>query len=412
MVPRRCRSAVLAAVALVAPGCGDEKQAGPPAPSASSSSARSTTVPASGPATTTTNTTTTSAAPRRDPPRVRAVKVAAFDDALALALRPGDEAMYVAEKGGRVKTLRDGVVGSALVLDISAQVSDGNEQGLLGIAFSPEGERLYVDFTDTSGDTRVVEYAFSSGRADPASRRQILFVDQPFPNHNGGQLVFGPDGFLYIGLGDGGSAGDPQGNGQRLDTLLGKILRIDPRPDGTRAYAIPPGNPFAGRQGARPEIWVYGLRNPWRFTFDRETGDLWIGDVGQNAVEEVDTMAASAGGGQNFGWNRLEGTHHFAGSAPAGAVAPVHEYAHGDGTCSVTGGYVYRGTRIPGLRGSYVFADYCKGEVRALVAGRNALRSVALGPSLEAVGSFGQDSAGELYVMSLVSGLYRLEPAA
>ncbi len=357
-------------------------------------------------------TTTPTAAPAGNPPPMRAVKLGDFSEPIALAVRAGDPSLYVAEKGGLVKAFRDGAVDRALVLDLSGQVSSGGEQGLLGLAFSPDGDHLYADYTDTSGDTRVAEYAFTGGRADTGSRRQLLAVDQPFDNHNGGQLVFGPDGFLYISLGDGGSGGDPRGNGQRLDTVLGKILRIDPTPSGSGPYTIPPGNPFADREGARPEIWAYGLRNPWRFTFDRETDAMWIGDVGQNEYEEINAVEASAGGGQNYGWNRLEGTHEFTGDPPAGAVAPVHEYTHGDGNCSVTGGYVYRGAAMPGLRGSYVFSDYCKGDLRALVpTGRSGqLRSVALGITLGAVASFGEDASGELYVVSLSSGVHRLEP--
>lgn len=347
------------------------------------------------------------------PPRLKAVKVGQFAAPTAFAVRTGDTVIYVAEKGGLVKALRGQTVGEMPVLNLSGQVSTGSEQGLLGLVFSPDGEKLYVDYTDPDGDTRVAEYAFSAGQADASTRRELLRVNQPYANHNGGHLAFGPDGFLYIGLGDGGSAGDPQGNGQRLDTLLGKLLRIDPRPDGNTPYRVPPGNPFASREGARPEIWAYGLRNPWRFSFDRETGALWIGDVGQNAIEEIDAVEASAGGGQNYGWNRLEGTRPFGGTAPSGTVAPVHEYSHDGGNCSVTGGYVYRGTRIPALRGAYVFADYCKGQLRALVAGPggSGLRSVALGPTLDAVASFGQDADGELFVLSLAAGLHRLEAA-
>jgi len=345
-------------------------------------------------------------------PRLRAVELAGFRAPIAAAVRDGDDTLYVAEKAGRVRALRNGAVDPTPVLDLSGQVSGGNEQGLLGLAFSPPGDRLYVDYTDTAGDTSVVEYVFVQGRADPSTARRLLAVEQPFANHNGGHLAFGPDGLLYIGLGDGGSAGDPQGNGQRLDTLLGKILRIDPRPDGDRPYTIPDGNPFAGRAGARPEIWAYGLRNPWRFTFDRQTGALWIADVGQNRIEEINAVDASAGGGQNYGWNRLEGTRRFSGAAPAGAVAPVYEYDHAGGNCSVTGGYVYRGERLPGLRGSFVFADYCRGEVLALVPDGSGLGAVPLGPRLDAVASFAQDGAGELYVLSLTSGLHRLEEAA
>jgi len=399
------------ALLTLAAACGSDGGGGG---STGSTAAAPTSPPSStGDAATTTGAAATTAATTGDPPAVKAVTIADFDAPLALAVRKGDAAMYVAEKGGRVKALRDGAVDRTLVLDLSGQVSSGGEQGLLGLAFSPAGDHLYVNYTDEAGDTRVVEYAFTDGRVDAGSRRELLAVEQPFANHNGGQVVFGPDGFLYIGLGDGGSGGDPQGNGQRLDTLLGKILRINPSPDGARPYSIPPGNPFADRSGARPEIWAYGLRNPWRFTFDRETGAMWIGDVGQDAVEEIDAVEASAGGGQNYGWNRLEGTRQYSGTAPARAVAPVHEYSHDGGNCSVTGGYVYRGTKMPGLRGSYVFADYCNGRLRALVrtGASGPLRSVALGPAIENVLSFGEDASGEVYVLSVSSGLSRLEAA-
>lgn len=417
---RRLRSGVAVAVGLVvltacSRGAGGDKTvttAGPPStasPTSTSTStpARTTTVATTPPTTATASTTAPS-----NPPRLRAVRVGRFSAPTALAVRNGDTALYVAEKGGVVRALRDATMDPTPVLDLSGQVSTGGEQGLLGLTFSPDGARLYADYTDTAGDSHVVEYTFSAGRADTSTRRELLFVDQPFANHNGGQVIFGPDGFLYIGFGDGGGAGDPEGNAQRLDTLLGKILRIDPHPGGDAPYRIPPGNPFVTSQGDRPEIWAYGLRNPWRFTFDRETGAMWIGDVGQGAIEEIDAVEASAGGGQNYGWNRLEGTHRFSGSAPAGSVTPVHEYSHDGGNCSVTGGYVYRGTRIPALRGSYVFADYCKGQLRALVRDGSGLRSVALGPTLDAVSSFGQDGDGELFVLSLSAGLHRLEAAS
>jgi glucose/arabinose dehydrogenase len=258
---------------------------------------------------------------------------------------------------------------------------------LLGLAFTPDGAHLDVDYTDLRGDTRVVEYAMRGARADPRSARQILFVDQPFANHNGGNLVFGPDGFLYVGLGDGGSAGDPNGNGQALDTRLGKILRIDPRRDGRSAYTVPTSNPFAGDAAARPEIWAYGLRNPWRFSFDRATGDLWIGDVGQASREEVDVQPASSGGGENYGWNAFEGTLPYGGQTVTGTVTPVYEYGHSDGRCAITGGYVYRGSAIPGLDGAYVF-----------------------GPTVPALASFGEDRQAELYALSLTGDIYRLVP--
>ena len=341
---------------------------------------------------------------------MRLVHVADLDQPLAMGVRAGDPALYVAEKTGRVVAIRDGVVDPTPVLDLSSQVSLGGEQGLLGLAFSPDGRFLYVDFTDTNGDTHVTGYAMRRGRADPSTRRDVLFVPQPFANHNGGNLVFGPDGDLYIGLGDGGSGGDPLGNGQSLSTLLGKILRIRPIPSGPRPYAIPPTNPFVHRAGARPEIWAYGLRNPWRFSFDRTTGDLWIGDVGQSSWEEVDLQPAASTGGENYGWNRMEGMHPYNGaSPPADAVSPVFEYSHDDGGCVVTGGYVYRGAAIPALTGAYVFGDFCTGRIEALrVRDGHVVDRWSLGPTLPNLSSFGQDAAGELYAMSLSGGLYRL----
>jgi glucose/arabinose dehydrogenase len=226
--------------------------------------------------------------------------------------------------------------------------------------------------------------------------------------------VFGPDGYLYIGLGDGGSGGDPHGYGQSLRTLLGKMLRIDPRPQGGKPYGIPPDNPFVERQGARPEIWSFGLRNPWRYSFDRETGDLWIGDVGQNAREEIDFEPAGTPGGRNYGWNAFEGSAPFPGGAPApeDAVPPLIDYPLEAGACAVTGGYVYRGTAIPSLRGAYVYADFCVGQLRALVQrnGRTVQRR-DLEPQVEALASFGEDQNGELYVLSLSGRVWRLAPA-
>ena len=260
----------------------------------------------------------------------------------------------------------------------------------------------------------------ADGTVDAASRRQVLTQSQPQSNHNGGELTFGPDGLLYLGLGDGGGAGDsggghaPGGNGQSLGTLLGKILRIDPTPSGNRGYTVPPDNPFVGRAGARPEIWSYGLRNPWRFSFDQATGDIWIGDVGQNAWEEVDMQAQSAGGGKgvNFGWNVFEGTHAYRDGDAPGAVPPVFEYSHDGGNCSVTGGYVYRGEKIPAMQGVYLFADYCAGDLRALVAsGGKVVQERILPVSSPAISSFGQDAAGELYVLSDDGNVYRVDPA-
>ena len=340
--------------------------------------------------------------------RIRLVPVVEIEQPIAMAVRSGDRTLYIAEKTGQVVALTPGS-DPRVVLDLTDRVSLGSEQGLLGLAFSPDGRFLYVDFTDANGDTNVSEFAFGDDGADPASERGVLFVDQPFSNHNGGELVFGPDGYLYVGLGDGGSAGDPMGNAQSLSTLLGKLLRISPRPSKGEPYAIPPDNPFVGRDGARPEIWAFGLRNPWRFSFDTANGDLWIGDVGQDAWEEIDVEPAGSDGGSNFGWDRLEGTHPFEGSPPPNAIAPVYEYAHGDGSCAVTGGYVYRGDRIPDLAGAYVFGDYCRGVLEAFVPRDGRATQVrALGPRVDALASFGQDARGELYVLSLAGTVFRI----
>ena len=258
-------------------------------------------------------------APSQDPKPVRVTleRVATLEQPLAISIRAGDPALYVAEKTGRVMAIRDGRVLPRPVLDLRGDVSLGGEQGLLGLAFSPDGSYLYVNYTDVDGNTRIVGYAMQGDRAVVASRREVLFVDQPYDNHNGGDLVFGPDGDLYIGLGDGGSGGDPQGNGQSLGTLLGKMLRIEPTPTGPQPYRVPEDNPFVGDAGARPEIWAYGLRNPWRYSFDPATGDLWIADVGQSAWEEIDRLPAGAPGGANLGWSLLEGTHRYAGDRAA-----------------------------------------------------------------------------------------------
>jgi len=344
--------------------------------------------------------------------RVRLVQVASLQQPVAMAVRPGERAVYVAEQTGRVRVIRNGRLDPGPVLDVSSQIVAGGEQGLLGLAFSPDGRFLYVDFTDRNGDTHVTEFAMRGGRADPASERLVLKVDQPFPNHNGGQLAFGPDGDLYIALGDGGSEGDPYGNGQSLGTLLGKILRIDPRPGNGRPYRIPAGNPFTGRAGARPEIWDYGVRNPWRFSFDPATGDLWIGDVGQDHWEEVDHEPARSGG-HNYGWNLREGTHRFAGDRPPGAVDPVIEYGHDNGACTVIGGAVYRGHDIPGLRGAYLYGDFCAGWVRAArLQGGRVAEQRDLGLNVPQLSSFGVGPDGELYALSLSGPVFRLASAA
>jgi glucose/arabinose dehydrogenase len=359
----------------------------------------------------------TSSPPDPSPPpdlsavRIRLVRVAELEQPLAMAVRAGDPSLYIAQKTGKVVAIRDGRVDTSPVVDLTGEVSFGSEQGLLGLAFSPDGRELYVNYTDTSGDTHVTGFAMRSRRVDPATRRDIVVVEQPYTNHNGGNLAFGPDGFLYVGLGDGGGGGDPQGNGQSLTTILGKMLRIDPQLSGGPPYRIPSDNPFAGRSDARPAIWAYGLRNPWRYSFDRLTGDLWIGDVGQNAWEEIDRQPAGSPGGENYGWNLVEGTHPYAGDAPEGAARPVFEYAHEGGGCTVIGGYVYRGERIPDLYGAYVFGDLCLGRIEALrLRGGRVVGHLVLGPVVPNLSSFGEDADGELYALSLGGGVYRLAP--
>ncbi len=327
--------------------------------------------------------------------------------------------LFILEKPGRIRVIKSGVLLGDPLLDITALVkSDSNEQGLLGLAFHPEFERngrFFVAYTAKNADNTVAEYRVSSpvgDAADPKSGKVLLAVPDQFSNHNGGMLAFGPDGFFYISMGDGGSSGDPNGNGQNLNSLLGKLLRIDV--NGEPPYAIPPSNPFSSRSGVRKEVWAYGLRNPWRFTFDRQTGDLWIGDVGQNKYEEIDFQAASSKGGENYGWNTMEGNHCYkpeSGCAEQGLVKPVFEYDHGKG-CSVTGGYVYRGKAIPTLTGRYLFADYCSTNLWATV--RNADGSFStevVGKVPENLSAFGEDEAGEIYfTVDKEGAVYRLLP--
>jgi glucose/arabinose dehydrogenase len=302
------------------------------------------------------------------------------------------------------------------VLDISADVVADGERGLLDIEFSDDGGTLYVHYSlAPSGDTRVAAYTMAGDDVDTGSYRELLAVEDPYPNHNGGEMEIGPDGFLYIALGDGGGGGDPEGNGQDTQALLGKILRIDPgSPSGSQAYGIPPDNPFEDGGGGRPEVWLYGVRNPWRFSFDRATEDLWIGDVGQNQWEEIDLLPAAAGGGRgaNLGWNEMEATHPFeGGSNPEGGVLPVFEYSHDEG-CSVTGGVVYRGSAIPGLAGAYLFGDYCQGDVRALRARDGQVtEDRTFDAHVDQLVSFAEDADGEVYALSLLGGIYRLDAA-
>jgi glucose/arabinose dehydrogenase len=342
--------------------------------------------------------------------RVRLVRIADLFQPVALAERPGPEELYVAQKTGEVVLLREDR--ATLVLDISGEVSKGGEQGLLGLTFSPDGAFMYLNFTDIEGDTHVTEFRMEDDRPDPTSRREVLFVDQPYSNHNGGHLAFGPDGYLYVGMGDGGSGGDPMDVAQSLGSPLGKMLRIDPRPTGGRPYGIPPDNPFADRAGARPEIWAYGLRNPWRWSFDRQTGDLWIGDVGQSAREEIDFQPGSSPGGENYGWDGYEGTLEFEPPLPEDAVPPVYDYGRTRGA-SVIGGYVYRGTEIEGLQGAYLFGDFYEPAVRLLKVDEGDVTGHReLGVKVPGLSSFGEDLDGELYALSLGGPVYRLASAS
>ena len=337
----------------------------------------------------------------------------------------GDDRLFVTEQPGRVLAFANDPEVSKVdvVLDLRDQVNDsGSEEGLLGLAFDPgfsDNGYLYVYYSASNPRRSVVSrftmdrdqaQAGYGGAAEPQSELVLLEVEQPYRNHNGGQLAFGPDGYLYISLGDGGSGGDPQGNGQNVKTLLGSILRIDVS-NASRAepYRVPEDNPFWDDETARGEIWAYGLRNPWRFSFDEVTGDLWTGDVGQNRFEEIDLVVR----GGNYGWNVLEGTHCFspkAGCDPAGTALPVLEYPI-NGGCSVIGGYIYRAAAIPSLAGAYVYGDHCSGKVSALRYEEQAVtgnREIA--DTGHRITSFGVDWAGNLYVLTQRSGVFRLAP--
>jgi glucose/arabinose dehydrogenase len=349
---------------------------------------------------------------------VRLAKIGDFDSPLYVTAPPGDDKrVFVVEQGGRVWVLLNGKRVRRPFLDISGLITSGGEQGLLSIAFAPDYQRsgrFYVDFTDRLGDTRVQEFRRSKrspNRADGSARRPVLFVDQPYPNHNGGLLLFGPDRLMYVGLGDGGSAGDPENRAQNLNSLLGKILRIDPRRSGSKRYRSPNSNPFVGKPG-RNEIYAYGLRNPWRFSFDRKTGDLYIGDVGQDRLEEIDFARRGSARGRNYGWSCFEGTRVYDSSRSCpGAVAPALDYGRGHGECSVTGGVVVRDPKLPVLAGRYVYGDYCRGQLFSLrISGGHAVDVGSLDLHVALLSSFGEDSRGRVYATSLNGPVYRLAP--
>ena len=339
-----------------------------------------------------------------------------LDNPAWIGAPPGDARLFVVEQPGRILILERGRLRREPFLDIRDRVGFGGERGLLSVAFHPryaENGWLFVNYTDRNGDTRVERYTAGPDPdlADERSARLVLTVHQPYRNHNGGLVMFGPDGMLWIGMGDGGSGGDPEGHGQDRGDLLGDLLRVDV--DHGEPYAVPRDNPFVGRPGLRPEIWAWGLRNPWRFCFDPATSLLYIADVGQGRFEEIDVSPLGAAG-LNYGWNRMEGSHCF--SPPAcdrsGLALPVVEYDHTQG-CSITGGFVYRGSAIPRLAGHYFFADYCRGWVRSFRYDHGRVldcRQWSLG-EVGSVTSFGEDAAGELYILTQEGRVLRLAPA-
>jgi glucose/arabinose dehydrogenase len=328
-----------------------------------------------------------------------ATVVGGFDAPVDVTSAPGDPTtLYVVEQAGVIKIVKNGSV-TGTFLDIRSRIKSGGEQGLLSVAFNPQyatNHRFYVDYTDTRGDTRVVEFRSSNGVGQPETARQLLFVDQPYDNHNGGQLEFDTHGYLYVGMGDGGSGGDPENRSQNLKSRLGKLLRINP----TRA-------------GSSWQIVGFGLRNPWRFTFDRKTGNLWIGDVGQGNWEEVDYRSASRVGRlANYGWPRYEGKSVYDANKPltrkGNLISPVAVYSHSEG-CSITGGYVYRGTAVPAAAGRYFYGDYCSGTIWSFKAGNGRLSTPRVDGKIEGLSSFGEDGNGELYAVSVNNGtLYKL----
>jgi len=350
-------------------------------------------------------------------PDLALVQVASgLESPIFLTAPTGDPRLFIIEQEGRIRIVKDGALLATPFLDISGPVQSGGERGLLGMAFHPnyaQNGRFYVNYTGAGGHTVVERYTVSANPdlANPASGSLVLGVDQPASNHNGGQVSFGPDGYLYIALGDGGGAGDPGGHGQNRTTLLGALLRIDV--DGGAPYAIPPGNPFANGVGGRPEIWGYGLRNPWRYAHDSVGGALYIADVGQGVVEEVNVVPATSAG-LNFGWNVMEGDRCYgAGSCDSsGLTLPALVYPHGSGSgrgCSITGGVVYRGAEIPGLVGWYLYGDFCGGWVRALRFASGSVQDdgEVIAPGLGGITSFGVDGAGEVYVMIQGGRVYR-----
>ena len=323
--------------------------------------------------------------------------------------------LFIVEQSGKIQVLKGNDTQQQLFLDITDRVLSGGERGLLSVAFPPDYKNkkyFYVNYTNTSGNTTISRFHLETNKniANAQSEEIILTVDQPFSNHNGGQLAFGPEGFLYIGMGDGGSGGDPLGSGQNGNTLLGKMLRIDVESD-IEPYAIPNTNPFLTTEEFRPEIWALGLRNPWRFSFDSKTGDLYIADVGQDQFEEVNFQFANSSGGDNYGWNTLEGFHCFNSQTcnQNNLTAPVTEYDHSQGDVSITGGLVYRGNEFPRMQSVYFFADFASGRLAGLRRENNQWESSVLAKTNFNISSFGEDGAGQIYLVDISGSIYRIE---
>jgi glucose/arabinose dehydrogenase len=376
---------VVASALLAACGSDDNKTDASSTTTTEAPAQSTTTKPGTKPATT----MPSNAAPASLDTNVALTEVASgLDNPMAIAWRKGDDRMYVAEQGGTVRIVDGGTVG-ATVLEVD--VTDGNEQGLLGLDFSADGSKLYVNYTDPAGDTRIVEYTMNGDTA--TSPREVLFVDQPYANHNGGQITM-HDGLLYIGLGDGGSGGDPRNNAQNPESLLGKMLRLDPT------------------AGGDPEIWMSGLRNPWRYSFDRENGDIWIGDVGQNAYEEID-WARGDEAGINWGWAAREAKHQYSDRSADNARDPIIEVSHDDGYCAIVGGYVYRGEKIDGWNGVYLYGDNCSSAITGVIAENGEIQNATdlEGVSVEQLTSFAEDPDGEVYAISRTGTIFRFDPA-
>lgn len=339
----------------------------------------------------------------------RLVPIAKATSPVGVVWNPVTKEPFVIEQRGTFRGISAGKIDKTPALDVTKEISDGGEQGLLGATFSNDATSLFVNLTNKDGDTEIRKYSWKDGKADQTSMRLILRIDQPYSNHNGGNIVVDENGWLWIGTGDGGSAGDPEARAQNLDSLLGKMLRIDPTPDGSgKQYSIPPTNPFV-QGGGRPEIWASGLRNPWRYDLDRANKRLWIGDVGQGDYEEVNVIGSEKGGA-NFGWDLREGTHPFeGGKLPPGATDPVYEYSHSKDGCSITGGVVYRGTQLRGLAGSFLFGDYCQGWIGLLTERKGKWSTRRLGLKVTNVSSFNRAPNGEVWVTSTQGSISQID---